>query len=74
MATRASLAKEREHPIKDAKELYEWACLRKEDQLTKIFVIQLPKITKCCTRIRKAVLSGKNYSRNTKISFIYTHF
>ena len=36
MATRASLAKEREHPIKDAKELYEWACLRKEDQLTKI--------------------------------------
>ena len=36
MATRAGLAKEREHPIKDAKELYEWACLRKEHQLTKI--------------------------------------
>ena len=29
MATRASLAKEREHPIKDAKELYEWACRRR---------------------------------------------
>ena len=37
MATRASLAKEREHPIKNAKELYDWAQLRKEEQLTKIY-------------------------------------
>ena len=36
MATRASLAKEREHPIKNAKELCDWAQLRKEEQLTKI--------------------------------------
>lgn len=37
MATRASLAKEREHPIKNAKELYDWAQNRKEEQLTQIF-------------------------------------
>lgn len=36
MATRASLAKEHEHPIKNAKELYDWAQLRTEKQLTKI--------------------------------------
>ena len=35
MATRASLAKEREHPIKNVKELYDWAQLRKEEQLYK---------------------------------------
>lgn len=37
MATRASLAKEREHPIKNAKELFDWAQKRKEEQLTQIF-------------------------------------
>lgn len=37
MATRASLAKEREHPIKNAKELFDWANHRKEEELTKLF-------------------------------------
>lgn len=36
MATRASLAKEREHPIKNARELYDWAQMRYEEELTKI--------------------------------------
>lgn len=36
MATRASLAKEREHPIKNARELYNWANNRKEEELTKL--------------------------------------
>lgn len=36
MATRASLAKEREHPIKTAKELFDWANRRKEKDLTKL--------------------------------------
>ena len=35
-ATRASLAKEREHPIKNARELYDWAQMRNEEELTKI--------------------------------------
>lgn len=37
MATRASLAKEREHPIKNAKELFDWANNRKEKELTTLF-------------------------------------
>lgn len=36
MATRASLAKEREHPIKNARELFNWASNRKEQELTKL--------------------------------------
>lgn len=36
MATRASLAKEREHPIKTARELFNWANKRKEEELTKL--------------------------------------
>ena len=37
MTTRASLPKEREHPIKNARELYDWAQMRNEEELTKIF-------------------------------------
>lgn len=36
MATRASLAKAHEHPIKNARELYEWAQMRKEQELSKL--------------------------------------
>lgn len=36
MATRASLAKEREHPIKNARELFDWANNRYEESLTKL--------------------------------------
>lgn len=36
MATRASLAKEREHPITNARELFNWANIRKEEDLTKL--------------------------------------
>lgn len=36
MATRASLAKESEHPIKTVRELFEWAKSREEGELTKL--------------------------------------
>lgn len=36
MATRASLARQHEHPITSAKTLFDWASKRNEDYLTKL--------------------------------------
>lgn len=36
MVTKASLARPHEHPIKDVKTLYEWACQKRDSYMTSI--------------------------------------
>ena len=75
MATRASLAREHEHPITNTKALYDWASKRHQDNFTAIsfcYMSQEEYDDSCC-RMERYLSTNINYSRYTKIPLLHSN-